>query len=107
MDFNSNYSKHEKNIPANYPKSPLFSLLSPNNIIAIFTTLTILLKMKKQLGLEAMIEYMEFYILTIEKHNPRFKGAVEQALSMISVNRIYSAMDSKVPREGCAGDENK
>ena len=103
MDFNEKYNK---NIPPNYPKRSAFPLLSPNNIIAIFTTLSILLRMKNQLGLEAMIEYMEFYVLTIEKHNPRFKGAVEQALSMMNVKRIHDAMHMNTP-EGCKGDEYK
>jgi len=89
MNFNDEYAK---DIPASYPKRPALPFLTPENTIAIFTTLSILLKMKNQLGLEAMMEYMEFYLLTIEKHNPRFKGAVDQALALMSVQKMYGAV---------------
>ena len=92
MNFNDEHRENVNNIPAKYPQRPALPFLNSENTIAIFTTLSILLKMKNQLGLEAMIEYMEFYLLTIEKHNPRFKGAVEQALSLMSVSKIYSSM---------------
>ena len=89
MNFDEEYSNEN---PANYPKRPAFPFLTAENIIPIFTTLSILLKMRKELGLEAMLEYTEFYVQTIEEHNPRFKGAVDQALSLVSVKRIYGAM---------------
>lgn len=89
MDFSDEY---KKDIHSKYPQRQSLPFLTPENTIAIFTTLTILLKMRDHLGLEAMLEYMEFYILTIERHNPRFKGAVEQALSRMNVQKMHDAM---------------
>jgi len=90
MNFNDDYL--DKRHPTKYPKHPSVPFLSSDNTIAIFTTLSILLKMKNRLGLEAMMEYMEFYLATIERHNPRFKGAVEQAMALVSVEKMYGAM---------------
>ena len=95
MDFNDQYRDKVNNIPRQYPHRPSLLFLTPENTIAIFTTLTILLKMREQLGLEAMLEYMEFYILTIEEHNPRFKGAVARAIELMNVEKIYGAMCPK------------
>ena len=50
---------------------------------------SILLVMKKDLGLEAMLEYMDQYLKTIDKHNPKLKFAVEKALSYMSVEKMY------------------
>ena len=94
MDFNDGYNE---NLPFKYPRRQSLPFLTPENTIAIFTTLSILLKMKTQLGLEAMMEYMEFYVLTIEKHNPRFKGAVEKALSMMSMQKLHGSMYPERP----------
>ena len=92
MDFDDEYRESAKDIPDDYPQRQPLPFLTPENTIAIFTTLSILLKMKEQLGLEAMMEYMEFYILTVEQYNPRFKGAVEQAVSLMNIGKIYGAM---------------
>ena len=95
MDFDDGYAANAdstKNIPPQYPQRQSLPFLTPENTIAIYTTLSILLKMRTHLGLEAMMEYMEFYISTIERYNPRFKGAVEQALSLMNVQKIYNSM---------------
>ena len=92
MDFSYEYHENKKDLPRKYPQRPPLPFLTPENTIAIFTTLSILLKMRERLGLEAMMEYMEFYILTIEKYNPRFKGAVEQALALMDVEKIYGSL---------------
>ena len=60
----------------------------PNNV-AIYTVLSILIKMKNSLGLEATLEYIDKYLCTIEKYNPQIKDAVSQAIQLISVERIY------------------
>ena len=91
------HDHHAKDIPQQYPHRKPLPFLTPENTIAIFTTLSILLKMREQLGLEAMLEYMEFYIFTIEKYNPRFKGAVEKALSIMSMQKLHSSMYPERP----------
>ena len=54
-------------------------LFSPANIIAIYTVLSTLIKMKRELGLEAMLEYLGYYHHTMEAHNPQLKNAVARA----------------------------
>ena len=41
-----------------------------DNAIAIYTGLEILSRIKNQVGLEAMLEYMQHYQELIERHNP-------------------------------------
>jgi len=64
-------------------------LFRSSNIVIIYTALRILLAMQKQLGLEAMLEYHRKYIQTIEEDNPILKHAVNRALSLINVEKIY------------------
>ena len=67
----------------------MFTHHNEQNSIAIYTVLSILIKMKNSLGLEATLEYVDKYLGTIEKHNPQVKHAVSQALQLISVEKIY------------------
>lgn len=62
---------------------------SSANSIAIYTVLCILRRMKQEVGLEAMLEYLDKYLGTIEAHNPQVKSAVEKALGMMSVEKMY------------------
>ena len=79
-----NEAKHQKN-PSNFsPKQD-----SSNHFINTYTVFSILMKMKHSLGLEAMLEYLEHYLRTIEKDNPRLKMAVQFALSELNIEKIY------------------
>ena len=71
---------------------------SPRNSISIYTVLSILLRMKDQLGLEAMLEYVQNYLKIINDHNPELKPAVERALNLMSVEKIYK--DAMKCKEG-------
>ena len=88
----------DKNL--NHPKPPESKISClPQNSISTYTVLHVLIRMKRQLGIEAMIEYTEKYLEIVDQHNPRLKMAVKKALEMISVERIYEdAMANK--REG-------
>ena len=59
------------------------------NSVAVYTVLSILRKMKTELGFEAMLEYLEKYLLIIEQSNPPLKKAVEKALVIVRVEKIY------------------
>ncbi len=59
------------------------------HLVVIFTILSILMVMKEKLGLEVMLEYMEKYLTVIGETNPKIKQAVRQALSLISVEKMY------------------
>jgi len=60
-----------------------------NNAVALYTLLAILTRIKNTMGLEAMLEYIEHYQKLIERHNPDFKTAVQAALAMMSVEKMY------------------
>ena len=82
-----NYAKPQPPTENSSQKSPPF--LTPDNTIAIYTILSIMLKMKNFLGIEAMLEYAENYLSLIEKNNPQFKEAVTKALDLLSVEKLY------------------
>ncbi len=70
-------------------RNPPDIFLNPSNLIAIYTGLSILLKMKKHLGLEAMLEYVEKYLRRIETSNPQIRPAVKKAITFINVEKLY------------------
>ena len=75
-----------------FSKSPQkFPLMvtDSSNMIAVYTVLCILRSMKKQVCLEATLEYMDKYLVTVEKHNPRLRSAVSKVVSTINVEKIY------------------
>ena len=75
---------------AKIPRQPFPNIFtSPNNSIAIYTVLCILRRMKQEVGLEAMLEYLDKYLGTSETHNPQVKQAVAKALGMMSVEKMY------------------
>ena len=76
-------------LPGPNKPEPINMFTSPINMVAIYTVLTILVKMQNSLGLEAMIEYIAKYLSTIERHHPEMKKAVAQALTLMSVEKIY------------------
>ena len=63
--------------------------LSPATSIDIYTVLTVLCAMKNRLGLEAMLDYIDRYLHIVNKNNPRLRGAVQRALTQISVEKIH------------------
>jgi len=69
------------------PKS--FSFFNPQNLIIIYTSFRILDTMRRQLGLEAMLEYIDKYLALIDKDNPPLQAAVSQALKLMKVERLY------------------
>ena len=85
----SNGSHNNANIPYNsHPRSvplPVYPLHS----IPVYTVLCVLRRMKGQLGLEAMLEYMDRYVSAIEAHNPELKQAVTKAIAMMKVEKMY------------------
>ena len=62
---------------------------TPDKTMTLYTGLRILVKMRQKLGLEAMLEYIEKYFFVIEKENPEIKDAVQRALSLMSVEKMY------------------
>ncbi|MCK5013301.1 MAG: hypothetical protein KAS66_05745 [Candidatus Omnitrophica bacterium] len=85
MESNEQYHFKFSKSPKKFPRM----LNDSANSIAVYTVLCILRRMRKQLCLEAMIEYMDEYLLTIEESNPQLREAVLKALSMVSIKKIY------------------
>lgn len=77
------------NSPHHSPHAPRQTSRMTDSI-AVYTKLTILLRMRHELGLEAMLEYLEAYTSNIERHNPELQKAVQKALALICVRRIYN-----------------
>ena len=84
MDMNKPTQFERSNSPQHFPQSAQTS-----NSVAVYTVLSILRKMKTELGFEAMLEYMDKYLLIIEQSNPPLRKAVEKALSIVKVEKIY------------------
>lgn len=75
---------------AKIPHQPFPNMFTSSaNSIAIYTVLCILRRMKQEVGLEAMLEYLDKYLGTIEAHNPQLKQAVVKALGIMSVEKMY------------------
>lgn len=63
--------------------------LSAGNTVAIYTILSLLLVMRSSLGLEAMLEYISGYLKSVDQKDPDMKPAVQEALALMSVEKIY------------------
>ncbi len=83
-----NNQSHQDSKPIHHSSPDTF--FSGQNMVAIYTVLSILVKMKNSLGLEATLEYIDKYLSTIEKHNPKIKHAASLAIKLISVEKIYN-----------------
>jgi len=70
---------NERNLP----------FLTPRNVVAIYTVVHILLQMRRDLGVEAMLEYMETYLACLERDNPKFKKTIKMVLSLMDVEKMY------------------
>ncbi len=81
----------EPNKNSNISKRNSF-LFPPEHIVAFYTLLAVLLKMKKDLGLEAMLEYMALYLKVIDSHNPKITMAVTKTLEIIPIEVLYHEM---------------
>lgn len=73
-----------ENSPRNSPQRPKIT-----DSIAVYTQLVILLRMRHELGLEAMLEYLDAYVGMVQCSNPELRRAVDKALSVMSVRQIY------------------
>lgn len=64
----------------------------PEYIATFYTLLTVLLKMKKELGLEAMLENMAQYHKVIDSHNPKLAMAAAKTIEEIPSEVFYYEM---------------
>lgn len=85
--MNSNDEHLNETAPQNTAFPNFFT--SKDNQIAIYTSMCILRKMKRQLGIGAMHEYLDHYLKVIDLNNPKLGFAVTKALTLMSVEKMY------------------
>ena len=88
MEIEMNEDKF-KNEFSNSPAADNNIFFSPRSIVTLYTSLRILLVMRKKLGLEAMLEYLDKYVENLEKDNVQMKRAVTRALLFIDTKKLY------------------
>jgi hypothetical protein len=60
--------------------------------ISVYTVLSLLKNMRKDLGLEAMSEFIDSYVLAIERTNPELKEVLKDSLTERAINQFYQAV---------------
>ena len=60
--------------------------------IHAYTILKVLLKMRRELGLEAMLEYIEHYVYVVGKNNQSMNIAVTKCLNKIDAGKLYESI---------------
>ena len=66
--------------------------VSPQHVLAFYTIMTILLKIKKEQGLESMLEYMSNFIATVDLSTPQLSQALARTIQHISTGVIYDEL---------------
>ncbi len=59
------------------------------SVTAVYTGMSILMKMKKELGKDAMLAYMDKYLSFTEENNLFLQSAVLRALSSVDVQKMH------------------
>ena len=91
--MNFGEEKQNENVPEVSSHSDTPNFLN-DNAVAIYTLLAILMRIRRTMGLEAMLEYIEHYQELIERYNPDFKDAIKEALAMMSLEKMYRDVTS-------------
>lgn len=80
-----------------FSKQPGFP---PDHMMAFYTLIAILLKMRNEQGLEAMLDYMTAFKAAIDSHNPQLSQAVTQSLTRNLTGEIYEQLGQN-PKKDC------
>lgn len=82
------FQNHHKDFPTEKKHNP--TTPQPlNHTLSIYTGLTILIQMKRRLGLEAMLEYMDYCVQSMDQSDPRLKDAVAHVLTGSKIDKLY------------------
>ena len=73
----------------NFKESFHLVSIKGENVVAIYTTFCILQRMRSQIGLEAMLEYMDSHIAVVDQFNPKLQTAVKEALTRVNIEKTY------------------
>jgi len=74
-------------------------MLSFNQYLNIYIVFRILEKMKREVGLGAMLQYLNKYINTFESNYPRNKTSVSEILDFVDIEEMYKeSVDNNMNR---------
>lgn len=68
------------------------SRLPLSQSVEVYTILRVLKQIKKELGLEAMVDFHASYIEQIDRYNPHLVKAVDHAIRILDTKRVYRAL---------------
>jgi hypothetical protein len=68
------------------------SSIAINKVVEVYSVVAILRNMRNELGLEAMSEFLDLYVMAIEKQNPDLKKILHEALSEHAIDHFYQAV---------------
>jgi hypothetical protein len=60
--------------------------------VSVYSVLFILRNMRRDLGLEAMSEFIDLYVTAAEKRNPQLKEILCEVLTERAINKFYQAV---------------
>lgn len=80
------------------PDSPK-QAFSQQHCLTLYTMLTILHRMRRDVGVEAALEYLEKTLHAIEREEFPYKQVVNAVLNLVSVDHLY--------REMCQDEANR
>jgi hypothetical protein len=63
-----------------------------SKLVEVYSVVAILRDMRNELGLEAMSEFLDLYVMAIEKKNPDLKNVLHEALSEHAINHFYQVV---------------
>ena len=62
---------------------------SPDNMLAIYAASCLLTRVGERFGLQGMDAYLKSYIRTVGRREPKLKAAVDVAVGMINIEKMY------------------
>jgi len=74
-------------------KLKMKTLFNKTELIAVYTMMKVLSRMRAELGLEACLEYMDKFITKIGGNSSNLNKAVEYILRNIDIENIYQEMN--------------
>jgi hypothetical protein len=73
---------------------PTPNLQAPKELITVLTVLVVLMKMRRYLGLEVMLEFIEKYLLLVSQKNSHVYKAVDKRLGLDEIKRMFSGLNA-------------
>lgn len=85
----THYNRFKFSSADNSPKQEFTPLYSTANLIVVYIVLFLLTKMRAELGLEAMLDYMRRYMEKLETSQPDLKSHIHRTLRDVDIEKMY------------------